>query len=512
MSQQINTIVKTTSGKLEGQYEGGLFVFRGVPYAMPPTGKRRWLPTEPIEPWQGVRSAASFGAIPPQSGNPPAAFRRARVEEVQNEDCLFLNIWSPGLDNLRRPAMVWIHGGVFMRGSGSGSMHPCDTLARRGNTVIVSINYRLGPLGFLRLKEATNGRIPATGNEGLLDQVAALKWVKDNIALFGGDPANITAFGESAGAMSIGCLMAMPQARGLFQKAILQSGANTFRKREQALIIGNKFMEKLGIKAADSEKLMSLSAETLIKLPLTLGELGTEGFLPNMHGAITEPVVDGETLPDVPLNAISRGSAKGIAVLSGSNLDEARLFGASSPAVKSMDADGLLQRVARQLPLEYGAELIKQYRAIREKRGLNTSPGEILMALQTDQQFRIPNVRVAEIQHRLGARAFSYLFTWESAQPGLGACHGLDVGFVFNNLEPGFHGSGAAAERLVSQMQDAWIAFARSGDPSCDSIGKWPLYGNSRQTMILGKDSHVEAAPYEEERRIWDAVPNNCTG
>ena len=225
-----------------------------------------------------------------------------------------------------------------------------------------------------------------------------------------------------------------------------------------------------------------------------------------------QPVVDGETLPDIPLDGISKGSANGIIVLTGSNLEEAKLFGMPSQALKSLDEDGLLKRVGRQLPLEYGAALIKQYRTIREKRGADASPAEILMAIQTDQQFRIPDVRLAEMQHNLGTKAYNYLFTWESSVPGLGACHGLDVGFVFNALEEGFHGSGPAADRLVGHMQDAWLAFARTGDPSCGSLGEWPLYGNQRKTMLLGKDSHVEAAPYEEERRIWDVVPNDLLG
>ncbi|MBI2850946.1 MAG: carboxylesterase/lipase family protein [Chloroflexi bacterium] len=507
MSQTFNTIVNTTSGKLQGQHEDGLYVFRGIPYAAPPTGKRRWLPPQPLEPWRGVREAKSFGDIAPQSNSPFGAFREPAAPEPQGEDCLFLNIWSPGLDDRRRPVMVWIHGGAFSRGSGSSSRHPADTLARRGNAVLVTINYRLGPLGFLRLKEATNGLIPATGNEGLLDQIAALRWVNDNIAAFGGDPANITVFGESAGAMSVGCLLAMPQARGLFQKAILQSGASTFRPRDPAVRIGERFLEGLGIEAKNASILMSLTTEMLIQAqlpPLT----PTRAAASSNRGATFKPVVDGETLPEIPLDAIQRGSAKDVIVLTGSNLEEAKLFGATSPALKNLDEDGLVKRVQRQLPLDYGKPLIEQYRNIRKKRGLDASPAEILMAIQTDQQFRIPDVRLAETQRRLDVKAYSYLFDWKAATPGLGACHALDVGFVFNCLDAGFHGSGPAAERLVGFMQDAWLAFARTGDPSCESLGEWPLYGDTRETMILGEDCRVEAAPYEEERRIWDSVPN----
>ena len=187
-------IVATKAGKIQGDYEDDLYVFRGVPYAAPPVGELRWLPPQPVKPWQGVRQAREFGAIAPQ--NPMPAGPIVKVEQPQDEDCLFLNIWTPGLDDKRRPVMVWIHGGAFTLGSGSDPMYTSGLLAKRGDIVLVTINYRLGMLGFLRLKDVTGGKIPATGNEGLMDQIAALKWVRDSIAEFGGDPANVTVFGD----------------------------------------------------------------------------------------------------------------------------------------------------------------------------------------------------------------------------------------------------------------------------------------------------------------------------
>ena len=270
-------------------------------------------------------------------------------------------------------------------------------------------------------------------------------------------------------------------------------------------------MEKLGIKQGESENLLGISPDRLINTPLTLQEIGYAGASV-MHGAVMEPVVDGDTLPEIPLDAAEKGAAKDVIVLTGSNLDEAKLFGASSPALKRLDEDGLLKRVGRQLSLKYGETLIREYREIRASKALDTSPAEILMAIQTDQQFRIPGVRLAEIQTRLSVKAYNYLFTWESCQAGLGACHGLDVGFVFDSLNEDFHGVGPDAEKLVNNMQDAWLAFARTGDPSCETLGPWPAYGSGRNTMILGQDSHLEAAPYEEERRIWDVVPNDSLG
>jgi para-nitrobenzyl esterase len=232
MDKSMETIVKTDAGKVEGYQQRGLYVFKGMPYAAPPVGERRWLPPGAAEPWSGVRQAQSSAAIAPQNmaqggfldlNQRPAA-------EPQSEDCLYLNVWTPGLDDAHRPVLFWIHGGGFTGGSGSSPVYKGSRLSSRGNVVVVTTNYRLGPLGFLNLNEITGGKIPATGNEGLLDQVAALEWVRSNITSFGGDPGNVTIFGESAGGMSVGCLLAVPQAKGLFRRAILQSGAaNTAR-------------------------------------------------------------------------------------------------------------------------------------------------------------------------------------------------------------------------------------------------------------------------------------------
>jgi len=218
-------IAQTRSGKVEGEERNGLYVFRGIPYAAPPVGAKRWRAPDKVEAWSGVRKAVQFGNAAPQNRIPLEALAAFVIGEPQSEDCLYLNVWTPGLDGERRPVMVWIHGGAFTIGSGAQSIYEGTALAQRGDVVIVTINYRLGPLGFVRLHELTNGRIPSTGNEGMLDQARALEWVRENIAAFGGDPENVTIFGESAGGMSVGTLLGMPSARGLFQKAIPQSGA-----------------------------------------------------------------------------------------------------------------------------------------------------------------------------------------------------------------------------------------------------------------------------------------------
>lgn len=509
MIQDEKTVVETKSGKVQGVYEEGLYVFKGIPFASPLVGKRRWLPPQPVESWSGIRPAQAFGTIAPQTREQIGIVLREYEEEPQSEDCLYLNVWSPGLDDSRRAVLVWIHGGAFSMGSGSSPMHPGSTLPNRGNVVIVTVNYRLGPLGFLHLKEVTGGKIPATGNEGLLDQIAALQWVHDNIAAFGGDPENVTVFGESAGAMSIGCLLAMPKARGLFQKAILQSGANTVRPLDHAIQVAEKYLEILGVSPQDIDTIMSLPVEQLISAQQ---KFGFESPLPNVRGAPMQPVVDGDTLPEIPLGAVRRGSADNVVVLAGSNLEEATLFAAMDQSLKNLDDAGLVQRVQRLLPPEYVTQLIESYRNARVKRGTASSPTDIAIAIQTDIMFRTPVVRLVEAQYAHNLPAYNYLFTWESTVPGLGACHALDVGFVFGNMSKEFHGSGPAAERLATNMQDAWIAFARTGDPSCEGLGDWPPYGDKRRTMILEENCHVEDAPYEDERRAWEPIPNVFLG
>jgi para-nitrobenzyl esterase len=221
----MSATVSIHHGKLEGDEQNGLFVFKGIPFAAPPVGARRWMPPEKPAAWTGVRDARRFGAVAHQNKLMLSALSAMVVDGEQSEDCLTLNVWTPALDGKRRPVMVWIHGGGFTIGSGSQPIYDGSALARRGDVVLVTVNYRLGPLGYLRLADVTGGKIAASGNEGMLDQVAALEWVRDNTDEFGGDPGNVTIFGESAGGMSVGTLLAMPAARGLFDKAIPQSGA-----------------------------------------------------------------------------------------------------------------------------------------------------------------------------------------------------------------------------------------------------------------------------------------------
>lgn len=512
MSKSVETIVETNAGKIEGYQRRGLFVFKGIPYAAPPVGGRRWLPPEPVEPWSGVRQTQSYATIAPQNPTELSVIA-PREPEPQNEDCLHLNIWTPGIDDKRRPVLFWIHGGGFTMGSGSLPVYSGRTLSQRGNAVVVTINYRLGLLGFLNLSEVTKGKIPATGNEGLLDQIAALEWVRDNIAAFGGDPDNVTIFGESAGGMSVGCLLAMPKAGGLFHKAIPQSGAaSTAQPLDVAVQVSEQFLDIVGLSASDVDALRSLTAEKLLPAQQELAARMMRSD--RRTGMPLQPVIDGKTLPSVPLDAIKGGSAKEIPVMVGSNLDEWKLFAAADQNLSKLDEAHLVSRFQRMIPAEYVENLIETYRKARDKRGAPTTPAELFIAIQTDRVFRIPAIRLAEAQRQHNQPAYNYLFTWRSPLFGgvLGACHALELGFLFGTYEENFSGKGPAADALARNMQDAWLAFARNGDPSCASLGKWPPYGERRETMILGEECQVEEAPYDEERRAWDLVPDAAGG
>ena len=496
MANTKSIIVETVFGKLEGEFEEGLYIFKGIPYAEPPVGKLRWMPPESPSPWQGIRKALEFGAVAPQ------VIRytdELASQEPQSEDCLFLNIWTPGLDDARRPVMFWIHGGGFQAGSGSLPLFRGNLLAKRRDVVVVTINYRIGVLGFLNLHEITGGRIPASGNEGLLDQIMALKWVKDNIARFGGDPDNVTIFGESAGSMSASLLLTLDQARGLFHKAIMQSGStNVVRSLESVVKMSDLFLSELGINKNDTESLRSASADRI---------LSAQAKIASRVGSVTpvEPLIDGRIIPGNPLDKIRAGSASKIPVICGATLEETRMFLIMEPRAKDIDETGLTKMVQHFIPKARVKALIETYRQIRARRGMSIAPYDLLVAIQTDCMFRMPAIRVAEAQFENKQNAYNYMFTWQA--PMLGAYHSLELGFVFGNLLPDVHGTGPAVERLSRQIQDAWTTFARTGDPSCHLLGLWPRYDQQRKTMILGEECRVETGPYEEERAVWDDFP-----
>ena len=500
----MSAIAETSAGKVEGTEEDGLCVFRGIPYAAPPVGELRFRPPQPAEPWDGLRPAAEFGPIAPQAPNPVLEDLLPSPDppQPQSEDCLYLNVWTPGLDG-SRPVMVWIHGGAFTIGSGSEEYYNGANLASRGDVVIVTINYRLGAFGFVNL--------PALGetNFGMRDQVAALRWVQQNIANFGGDPGNVTIFGESAGGMSVGSLMASPEAAGLFHKAIPQSGAgHNALTQEETEATGRRFAEKLGVDPDDVEALRAASAEDVLAAsvavdPIAAGDMsGAQSPTPQMP---FQPVIDGAFLSKLPIEHIREGSAEGVATLVGSLDEEMKMIIAAVPEQPGeQDVIALLGVMHPD-----GAAAYAAYRAARRERGEDDSPGEIFIAVIGDVMLRLPGLRLADAQTSR-APTYTYLFDWKS--PGLdgklGSCHALEIPFVFGTHAalPDFAGSGPAADALAEAAMDTWLTFARSGAPANASLEAPAWDADTKPIMVLGDNIRVERDWRGEELSVWDGV------
>src|SRR5579872_5084976 len=317
MDQVVSATVEIAQGKLQGVARDGVLRFNGIPFAKPPIGRLRWRPPEAPDPWTGTRDAARFGNIAPQIESASGAVLGG-TPGTRSEDCLYLNIQTPACDAAKRAVLVWIHGGGFVNGAGSVGTYNGKFIVPRGDVVLVTINYRLGAFGFLNLHDASGGKLPGTGAEGLADQIAALNWVQENIAAFGGDPDNVTIFGESAGGMSVGALLASPSARGLFHKAIPQSGASDIgHAREHSARIARRVLDKLGIAPAGAASLADVPWETILDAQKQVLEEPREtGGLP------FGPTIDGTILPQRAINGVRKGSAKGVAVMTGTTRDE----------------------------------------------------------------------------------------------------------------------------------------------------------------------------------------------
>jgi para-nitrobenzyl esterase len=498
------TTVNTTCGQLRGSNEDGLAVFRGVPYASPPVGDLRWMPPAPPAPWSGVRDALAFASAAPQEKSallPPLM----TVEQTESEDCLYLNVWTPAADCAARPVMFWIHGGGFYLGAGSQALYDGRHLAAR-DVVVVTINYRMGAFGFVHLAGPTNGRIPATGNEGLLDQVAALEWVRTNIAAFGGDPDNVTIFGESAGGMSVASLMTMPRARGLFHKAIVQSGPGhtNFSVDESIRLMAEPMLDALGNRDPDHLRGITTDAAQSA-MPTFLAAVSGGDITTFNHWA--KPVVDDEIIVGWPEAVLAVGAHAGLALMVGTTRDEM-----AKPVDPVFEDEQLLERVGLMMPSVDALGLVG---AFREARGARLAPVDarsLFAAIHTHRTMTVPSTRLLDA-HRPHGPAFHYIFDWMSpAMDGAnGAQHGIDTGFVFgtHNSSPDYaaaFGGGPAADALANAVMDAWVAFAANGDPSTASLGAWPAYGAARETMMIGPNARVVDAPFEAERLAWQGI------
>jgi para-nitrobenzyl esterase len=501
----VTAIVETKEGRLQGVEEAPLTVFRGVPFAKPPVGELRFRPPQPAEPWSGVRVCDTFGFVAPQPQGQVMAGQG--TAEEQNEDCLFLNVWTPGCDDVARPVMVWIHGGAFVTGSGSGAFYRGQHLASRGDVVVVTINYRLGALGFLAHPDLLDDETGASGNWGLADQVAALQWVQANIHLFGGDPTNVTIFGESAGSMSVSCLVGSPLAQGLFRRAIAQSGGPNGVPMTTATKTAEQLCELAGV--PDVAALRDLDVADLLAAQTTI-QLAAAG---TGSGMAMAPTIDGGLLPEHPLKAIAGGVAEGKELLVGTNLEEMKLWVVGNRRLTGGDEAFILRRLEKTVG-PGAADVLAAYKAARADRGDDLTPIELWTAIESDRVFRLPALRMCEAQAANGDAVFDYLFTWESPAMGglLGACHALEIPFVFNRLDdpavvPFTGPPTPEARRLALAMHDAWAAFARTGDPSHPGLPAWPGYDEEeRWTMVLSEQPHLEQDPGGHERVLWTTL------
>jgi para-nitrobenzyl esterase len=445
-----NTLVQTSSGMVQGVQEGTISSWKGIPYARPPLGEQRFRAPQPPEAWPGVLQTTHFGPMAMQPPSMPDELLRRRS---MSEDCL-------------------------------------------------TLNYRLGPFGFLHLAEFGGAEYAASGNCGILDQVAALQWVQENIATFGGDPQRVTVFGESAGAMSIGTLLALPVAQSLFQQAILQSGTvGPIRSDTEATTLARTFLKILDVSPEALSTLEHISAERLVEAASVLPDWqGTTGAGEMIHFA---PVIDGVILPQPPLRAIVSGMVKHIPIIVGTTKDECLFYPFADPTWREADDETLIRRVKQQVgaawpsvaPFYLGNQSDEQPLLKR------------LLALLTFNQFIFPAIQFAEAQVRQGAPVWVYRFDWYSPLFG-GAAHTLDRIFVWNLAEnPTIqHMTGDAPERvqLAQHMQRAWIAFARAGDPTIPELPTWPRYDlEQRATMLFDRESTVQNDPNVRARQIW---------
>lgn len=511
--------VQTGSGPVCGAERGETLAFYGIPFAAPPVGSLRWRAPQPHAPWPGMFRAERYG---------PAAVQRAAEVELANdpavsefsEDCLSLNIYTPaqradGKGGKGWPVMVWIHGGGFAQGAGSGGIYRSTSLVERHKVVLVTVNYRLGPLGFLRLEGLTGGAIPSTGNEGLLDQVAALRWVQANIAAFGGDPARVTVFGESAGGMSVAALMAMDAAKGLFRAAICQSGsgeiaagaedADEMARELVGALLGQDFGglegEELG------RKLQEIPAEDILDAQAQSG--WPQGVSPALRlvGMKSVPVVDGQVLARPVLEALAAGSAAQVDLTAGYNADEWNFFCAFDAKVWGQDAEAARANAARWLPGGTDAAgLLAAHERQLQARGRPTHPGALYSQVAGDHVFRLPTLRLLDAQRRGGGAARGYRFCWPSplAEGVLGACHALELPFVFGSRGAralgAFCGLGEQADALELDMQRLWaeIAQAESGgaQPGLadgQNWAQWPDGGAGARLADLGANAEGAA-------------------
>ena len=489
-------IIETNFGALRGHTRDGTRRFLGIPFAAPPIDRLRFAPPEPPRPWSGTRDADRFAPAPIQRIDDLSLELGLLVPHPQSEDCLYLNVFAPddAPDDGLRPVMVWLHGGAFASGTAAGPVYDGSRLARDGDVVVVTLNYRVGALGFLGV---------GSPNVGLQDQLAALRFVRDEIAAFGGDPRNVTVFGESAGAGSLVALLAMPAARGLFRRAIVQSAApDGMLSRDEADQRVETFCAAAGDPELDLEGLRRLTTEEILSAQVSCQEPG-----PRRIGMFFAPIVDGEVLPERPLDAISKGSARDVELIIGTTAHEMQLYHLSD-LFPQIPIEQMPFALAPGLPGPPDRALAAAKELMRFYAGPELADENRYFAAVTDASLFVPSARLAAEQARHQPATFMYRFDWTSPMRGgrLGACHALDIPFALGTIDrvPEFAGAGEDARAVSRAMRAAWVAFARTGSPSCPEVGEWPAYESEhRQTLAIDRTCRTIRDPDGEKRRAW---------
>ncbi|WP_435281841.1 carboxylesterase/lipase family protein [Streptomyces koelreuteriae] len=494
-ADQTDPVVRSPYGAVRGRYERGVAVFRGIPYAAPPFGPRRFRPPVPLPPWDGVRDAAAFGPTPPKPPYSGAFAHYLSDPVVPGDDCLNLNVWTPDPSpGARLPVLLWLHGGALTRGSSAVPVYDGHAFARDG-VVCVSVNYRLGVEGY--------GLFPDTPpNPGLRDQIAALTWVYEAIEAFGGDPGRITLAGQSAGAISIGALVAAPQTQGLVRRAVLQSGPPEASERAKVRRMVRRMATRLKIPAT-AEAFAAVDRDLLLSAQAEVGRLSS----PVVGGPAFGIVVDGDTVPRDPLQALAEGgAAPGVELLMGWTRDEYRLWLVPGGLLERVDRLGAVALAGAMARCHCGSEVPRGYRALHPE----ASTADLVGQLVTDHLLRVP------LHHLADARtepSYVYEFAWPSNLPDLGACHALELGFVFDTGEVPearkLAGEGAPQD-LADAMHTAWARFATDGDPG------WERWDEAHPVRVFGDRApdadhgvaYTAYGPRDRELALWasDAV------